>query len=986
MKKILLTVFIILVITEISFAFAQVPIVYVRCERTTAPFVLDKNISVNGVRLKASKEFTGIDIYDVLPDVTNFFSNFSAPCDLVRRDADGTETVLFDCSGKSTNRSACAALDPAVSFDGKKIAFSVFRGTLAPLKKAINSRALNPNADTEPLSWHELPNKLLNATGAHLHIIDTTTNTITAMPYVPGIFDAGPTYTSRTRLSFTSNRDGNTSTVVWRTTGSRIGSRIWAIDTDWKNLDLSSHHSLSQEQHPIILQDGRLAFSSWQIFGGLPFRYSNGSAGGFTTIDNLFHIYAQSPDGAGLFPLYGQHSGDHSASSFGEDHLAAHFLTQASDGRVWFADYYRKNNKGLGIVAGFMPEPEGQEGIGPKEATKTADIYVPRDVINFAPWAINGDSASEPMPPPQVKHPNYSDPLPFAAKLGHPAALPNNGLMLAVGNGACSTVASDKIFKHLGFMQIPAFVNGSGSGAAMNMMTSLNMDTPGCDVGIYKATVIPSAHPNDLELIVDNKEWHEFMAKALVPYAAIHEIEAPKVIPRVDIGVSHEKLALGTPFGLLGAASITDRETHPQGGISFDDLHQFHLQGTDTINYSDEDLCGIRMLSVRPNRSRNVSYDIANLAGERVAILGEVPVLHYDTNGKRLVDTTGNPDTSFLLRMPANMPYMMQGIDCEGRTLNTDQSWQHLRPGEMKTCGGCHVHSKPAREQFVNTHAATSNYTIPQLGEGVIPLLDGLDGNTVRTRAVLGNELQIEFTRDIKPILDAHCIACHGGAIPAAGLALDKHGSKNNEDGTTWWRLVADYKQKYIPDNLKIATKTPGGFERPQVSKYIRAFNSLGSLLYWKATNERTDRNLDTSFPNDIDFGPDHPTGITKQQLGILSRWIDIGAPGGTKELDDTQKPTLHLAALVVDNKITELRVGTVDSGSRINPASLSVCVKDTQGNCKNIAGRTEINGITRIILTSPITDANTGIEARVRDMSGNETFVTRTAKWFLVN
>nr|MCH9638207.1 hypothetical protein [Betaproteobacteria bacterium] len=341
---------------------------------------------------------------------------------------------------------------------------------------------------------------------------------------------------------------------------------------------------------------------------------------------------------------------------------------------------------------------------------------------------------------------------------------------------------------------------------------------------------------------------------------------------------------------------------------------------------------------------------------------------------------------SFLLRMPANMPYLMQGIDCDGHTLNTDQTWQHLRPGEMKTCGGCHVHSRPTREQFSNTYAATDNYTIPQLGEGTVPLLNGLDGNTVNTRSINGNELQIEFTRDIKPILDEHCVVCHGGSSPAAGLALDKHGAKNNEEGTTWWRLVADHQQKYVPENLKIVTKTGNVFERPQVSKYIRAFNALGSLLYWKAANKRLDRNLDSDFFNDIDFGVDHPTGITKTQLGILSRWIDIGVPGGTKELEDTQKPTLHLAAQVVNNEITEFRVGTVDSGSGINPTSLFVCIRNKQGTCNNLASSAENHGITTIKLPQAISDANTEIEAKVRDKQGNETSVTRTAKWFLNN
>ena len=87
-----------------------------------------------------------------------------------------------------------------------------------------------------------------------------------------------------------------------------------------------------------------------------------------TPLDNLFHLFTQSPDGAHNFALYGQHSGDHQISSFGETHIASHFVAQTRNERVWTADYYRGNNSALGIVVGFMPEPEGprrgQCGVG----------------------------------------------------------------------------------------------------------------------------------------------------------------------------------------------------------------------------------------------------------------------------------------------------------------------------------------------------------------------------------------------------------------------------------------------------------------------------------------------------------------------------------------------------------------------------------------------------------------------------------------------
>ena len=977
--------FLLLCILELPVAFAQEGIVYSRCERTTATYELTGTVTINGQTQTITRTMKGLDVYDVLPDVTNFLTGFTAPCDLVYRDPAGVETVIYDCSSTSTQASSCAALDPSVSFDGKTIAFSVFRGSLKNHTEPIDTRVLHPDADKADLGWHTLPNKKLQTTGAHLHFYSIETQKTVTIPFTASVYDSGPAFISNTRVAFTSTRDEHTTTVVWGSTGSRIGTRIWTVDIDGKNPDLASHHSLSQEQHPFMLRDGRLAYSSWQIFGGLPFRYGNGTPGGFTTLDNLFHIYAQDPDGAGNFPIYGQHSGEHKASYFGEDHVAAHFITQTSDNRVWFTDYYRGNNNGLGALIGVIPEPKGQEGISPQEANHHGDFYVPRDVINFAAWTNNGDNMSMALVSPAITHPNYKDSIPFAGRVGHPSALPNNDLMLVWGKGACSTVAGSQVYSALG-KPVPPATSGWGGGVAMNVITSLNMDIPGCDAGIYRATTIPSNHPNDLQMIVDSPDWHEIMARAVVPYSAIHGVDHPNIIERSDIRTTHASLVTGTPFGLLGAASITDRETHPEGGIHFAGEHQFNLQGTDTIDYTDDELCGVRILGNMPNRSSSSYFDIANYAGERVSILGELPVLNRNADGTRAIDTSGHPDTSFLVRMPANTPYMMQGIDCDGRTLNTDQTWQSLRPGEVKTCDGCHVHSGTPRTQFKQTFAATTNYTIPRLGEGTVPLLTGKSGNTVNTRSVPGYGMQIEFTRDIKPIFDQHCIACHGGSSPAAGLALDITGGVNNAPDTTWWCLVADRKQSCVAADKQMDTGAGLVFRRPQLTRYIRAFNSRGSLLYWKAANQRTDNRTDSQYADDIDFGAAHPTSITADELGLLSRWIDIGAPGGTKELLDTQKPTLHLATADSNGSLSQLRVGTIDLGSGIDPSSLWVCVRGSDGSCNNLAGAAEKHGVTIVNLGGSLSDPNTEIYARVYDMAGNKTEVFRSVRWFLNN
>lgn len=1003
MRKTNLFFFSLLLFLFASEAFAADPIVYSRCKRTTESFTITADVPVGGVQTSSSRTFPIMDGYDVMPDVKNFFTDISAPCDLIYRDASGVETVIYDCSttGSTVGQASCAALDAQVSPDGTKIAFSVFRGTLGNFLEAFDARTINPNADAGYLipgdvgNYHTLPNKRLIVSGAELMYRNMTAGTNhTILPYTVGTWDSGPTFLTNSRVAFTSTRDGHSSTMIFRTTTSRTGTRIWSVDLDGKNLSLDSHHSLSQEQHPFMLKNGRVAYSSWQILGGLPFRHNNGTSGSSTTDQNLFQIFMQYPDGSENFALCCMHSGDHTPSHYGEDHNAAHFLTQTTDERIWFADYYRGNNQGLGAVIGVMEESM-IEGFGRLEVSGHEDLFAPRDAINLASWAVNSDNSGT-ITVAGVSHPNYAGLIPWYGKLGHPFAMTSNGLGVVWGKGNCSIVTNHLIFSELGLGTQPPVSSGNGSGSYANHMYLIGRDIPACDLGIYKTTTIPSSHPSDLSVIVDTEEWHELFPRVVLPYQDIYGVPSPKVHPVAHIRSPHWALTPGEPFGLLGAASIIDRETAPFGGITFQNgahpEHQFNLAGTDTIDYTDDELCGVRLLGMLPNRSiSNTHAEINNVWGERTSILGELHVKHYDGQGNRILNPLGDPDTSFLVKLPANVPHITQAIDCDGRTLNTDQSWQTVKPGEIKTCGGCHVHSREPELEFHRSYAATTNYTIPVLGKGTVPLLNGKTGNAVNVRTENAYGLRITLQDDIKPIFDARCISCHGDVSPAAGLNLSNTSISDGytTTGSTWFCLVRDYTQSCVPADKKVNVEGMYGgtqFRRPQLTKYMRAMNSRGSLLLWKAANQRLDNRTDGQDAQDINFGADHPTTITAEELGILSRWIDLGAPAGPQELKDTQKPTLHMAATVANNEITKLLIGTVDLGAGINPATLNVCLV-SGGTCgSNLAGTAEMHGIATINLGTPISDSNQVIRATVSDAASpaNTTQIEYTAGYLM--
>src|SRR6185369_16427644 len=169
-------------------------------------------------------------------------------------------------------------------------------------------------------------------------------------------------------------------------------------------------------------------------------------------------------------------------------------------------------------------------------------------------------------------------------------------------------------------------------------------------------------------------------------------------------------------------------------------------------------------------------------AQERLRILGEIPLRHFGY-GKQPLDPDGNPDTSFLAKIPADTPFTFQTLDKHGMVLNMAQTWHQVRPGEIRNnCGGCHAHSQQPT-LFEKTAASRPDYKVWDL-TAKPPLFttkasdrsghkwDRNDQTGVRFGPGVKD---VEFHRDIKPILDRSCIACHTAKQekPAGQLALD---------------------------------------------------------------------------------------------------------------------------------------------------------------------------------------------------------------------
>src|ERR1041385_2469729 len=126
--------------------------------------------------------------------------------------------------------------------------------------------------------------------------------------------------------------------------------------------------------------------------------------------------------------------------------------------------------------------------------------------------------------------------------------------------------------------------------------------------------------------------------------------------------------------------------------------------------------------------------------------------------------------------------------------LNMAQTWHQVRPGEIRNnCGGCHAHSQQPTH-FKDTAAAKPDY-VPFDLTTQTPLLttkkDDQSGKKWDVKDETGlrfakGVLNVEYHRDIRPIFERSCVACHSGKSvkPAGNLVLDDNALRDGRPGT----------------------------------------------------------------------------------------------------------------------------------------------------------------------------------------------------------
>ena len=203
-----------------------------------------------------------------------------------------------------------------------------------------------------------------------------------------------------------------------------------------------------------------------------------------------------------------------------------------------------------------------------------------------------------------------------------------------------------------------------------------------------------------------------------------------------------------------------------------------------------------------------------------------------------------NPDGSALFEVPANVPLAIQPLDENGTAVQQMRSWFTAMPGEFVSCTGCH-------EDKNSTSAASRTAFVS-------------DGEVSTIRPWYGPMRGFSFEREVQPVLDHYCVACHDGADHGWGgvVPFDLRGGNIVKDYATAFyynRLnLGRFSTSYV--NLARFVRRPG-LENDNDLLTPMEFNAATTELFQILRDDHYGLQLDA------------------ESWDRLITWIDMNAP-----------------------------------------------------------------------------------------------------------
>jgi hypothetical protein len=204
--------------------------------------------------------------------------------------------------------------------------------------------------------------------------------------------------------------------------------------------------------------------------------------------------------------------------------------------------------------------------------------------------------------------------------------------------------------------------------------------------------------------------------------------------------------------------------------------------------------------------------------------------------------------------VPANRAIFYQALDENFREIQRERTYVNYAPGEVRSCTGCHGQS----HRTVQSGRTVTPQALLRAPSVVQPQPCDLAANG---GSGLAGQV-IHYPTDVQPMLDRHCVQCHGAKDPAGGL-----------------RLTGEVTEYYNTSYEQLASKQLAGPIIPEFTSFTQGDrgNWNGSYLPPRqlGSAKATLMALLLDPKHAKNAKDDHSKMLSPMELMVMSRWVD---------------------------------------------------------------------------------------------------------------
>ena len=845
---------------------------------------------------------------------------FAAGGDLMLREKSSASAIEYNLTARFTQGNGDAS-DPEVSYDGKKIVFSMKCPT-------TNTSTINGVAACTGM-WNIWE---YDTTGATL-----STGTFRRVTASTDGDDVDPAYLPAARgFVFASNRQTKSKTnqatgTVYLGLDEYERERVLNLHTMDKDGGAITQISFNQshERNPVVRPNGDIMFSRWEHVGPR----------------NRFAIFRTKPDGTDMFVLYG-------AQSPGNSFLHPRDMDPAG--------------KYAGFVSSSLMSLSGTQEGGSLMFIDAAKYSEQNTPANSTIAAIGGQTEVTDKPLNQGRG------LSLFGRVTSPYPLWDGSNRVLVGFRPCEVTRAGVVIPcvNLTPAEIARLEDDTMTRAQRgadsvqdNVPASyaIYMYDPGPQTWLIVAAPPPGFMHTDPVAIQARAE-----PSAIDP-AAVDATLAARGMALIEVRSVYDTDGLGR----MGEGMLTAVDLPPGCSVGIAqraplDAMDTRAQIADLVRMKDPADAAYGCSPARYVRATRAVSPPSNAMGGREAI-GETEFEQQQILGYAPVE----PDGSFKLIVPADVALGFSILDAKGRGIQTHLNWIQVRPGERRTCDGCH---SPRRGAAIN-----SGTVVNAVPAAIMPAL-GAAHQSGETLAALRTRLD-PTALDLKPDLaftdiwadtskpgvvarTAVNVKYTGNANPADDLvtAVPSNGFINypNHVAPIWARArgtggantctnchadtvkldlratisgtgrVTSYEELLLGDPvIDPATGLPVTRIEEGVSMIVRGpalvetgaggavgmarSSRLTEILFGEMLKAGSDAR--TAHPNPPLSAPDHSTLLNAAERRLVTEWMDLGGQYVNNPFDGGVRPVVMLSQATFEAQVYPVLKANCASG-----------------------------------------------------------------------